>query len=141
MSYATLSDIQQAVPADVLVELTDDAGAGAVDDTVVDAALERASSEIDAYVGVRYAVPLETAHPLVKKLCTDLSVYYLYLRVGKVSDALQRTYDNAVRLLRDISKGIVSLGAEPEPDAPGHMRITVRARSQVFGSDELDQMP
>ncbi len=141
MSYVTLYDLRQAMQEQRLIELTDDAGIGTVDENVVNLAIQSAASEVDGYVGVRYRVPMDPPHPLVKKLCLDLAVYQLHLRLDRVSDAVQSLYDNAVRLLRDISKGVVSLGAEPEPEASGHLRAVVRAPKRIFGRDDLDYMP
>ena len=51
-------------------------------------------------------------------------------------------YDNAVRFLKEVAKGGVSLG-QPPPDAPGDEDYTdgsrVSARDKLFGTDTLDK--
>jgi phage gp36-like protein len=139
--YITLDDLTMRLPLERVIALTDDDGIGLVSQPVVDHAIDVASSEIDGYVGTRYRVPLETPHPIIRKICQDLTIYYLHLRLDRVSDDVKYAYDNAVRLLRDISRGVVTLGVEPEPEASGHLRMTVCAPDRMFGPDDLDQMP
>lgn len=139
--YITLDDLTMRLPMERIIALTDDDGVGLVSQPVVDHVIDVASSEIDGYVGTRYRVPLETPHPIIRKICQDLAIYYLHLRLDRVTDDVKYAYDNAVRLLRDISRGVVTLGVEPEPEASGHLRIIVSAPVRVFGPEELDLMP
>jgi phage gp36-like protein len=141
MAYITMEDLEMRLPAERLVALTDDDGIGTINQPIIDHAISTASSEIDGYIGTRYKVPLAAAHPIITKLCEEITIYYLHLRLDRVSDDLQRAYDNAVRLLRDISRGMVSLGVESEPEATGHKRVYVSAPDRMFGPDELELMP
>jgi phage gp36-like protein len=141
MPYITVDDLIMRLPLDRLIALTDDEGVGSVNQAVIDHAISTSSSEIDGYVGVRYKVPFDAPHPVIQKLCQDLTIYYLHLRLDRVTDDIKYLYDNAVRLLRDVSKGVATLGVEPEPEASGHLRIVVSAPVRVFGPEELDLMP
>ena len=57
MAYCTQADLLNQITEAEMIQLTDDAGAGAVDSVKVDAALNAASATIDAYSGARYALP------------------------------------------------------------------------------------
>ncbi len=140
MGYITLDDLVKAISPERLTALTDDENLGTINESVVNHAIAVASAEIDAYVGSRYRVPLETAHPIIRKLCVDLALYALHQRLDRVTDGVRAAYDNAVRLLRDIAKGLVSLGVEPEPEGAGSTGVVVRAKTRVFGP-ESEPMP
>lgn len=76
-------------------------------------AVADAGELIDGYVSGRYQVPLTVVPSLIKTLAVDLAVYKLYMRRKKksVPDMVQKQYDNALKLLRDIQSGKVVIGA------------------------------
>jgi phage gp36-like protein len=113
MPYCTLADIRERIPDKVIIQLTDDARTGDIDAARVAAAIARADGEIDAWCGTRYRVPFATAPPVIGQLSADMAVYHLYARKAeKIPDTRAAGYKNAVELLKEISRGNVSLGAE-----------------------------
>jgi phage gp36-like protein len=116
MAYCTLADIKKAITEAVVQQLTDDDNVGAIITENVTKAIARADAEIDGYCAVKYAVPFTTVPPVVAGLSLDMSIYYLYKR-RTVSDDVQKSYDNAVARLKDISSGRLSLGVDPPPAA------------------------
>jgi phage gp36-like protein len=116
MAYCTQDDIELAISEDVLTQLTDDENTGSADADIVTAAIARADAEIDGYCAVKYAVPFTTVPEVVAGLSLDMSIYYLYKR-RTVSDDVQKSYDNAIARLKDIARGLLSLGVDPPPAA------------------------
>ena len=116
MPYIVQADLLADLPNDVLIQLTDDNKDGAVDAAVVADAITRAQSEVDGYLATRYAVPIASPPDLVKSLTAILTVHRLYGRRGRgIPDDWAKRYDQAVRTLRDISNGTITLGVDPPP--------------------------
>jgi phage gp36-like protein len=65
----------------------------------------------------------------------DVAIYNLHTRraVLKVPEERQKRYNNAIRFLRDISKGLISLGADApaEPD-DGLPQATTTNADRIF---------
>jgi len=143
MAYCEQADILEQVDEDVLIQLTDDADAGEVDNDKVTRAIADADAEIDGYCGSRYSVPFSTVPDMIRKLSVDISVFNLYARRMGAPEDRKLRYDNAVRYLKDVSKGYASLGVQPVPDAPGEGDYTggsrVTVRDKVFDEDTMDK--
>ncbi len=109
--YATLDDLKKQLPTDLLVQLTDDGGAGVIDTAVTDAALETADVEIDGYLGARYDLPLAAPVPaIIAKQAVDIAIYNLYARRQGPPEHWQLRYNNTIRFLERIADGKISLG-------------------------------
>ena len=108
MAYAVKADLLNRMPLEELIELTDDAGTGSEDDAKITAALAAASAEIDSYARGTHGLPLGASEK-VKSLTLDLAIFELEKRKRAVRDNTQAAYDAAVRFLRDVSAGKVSL--------------------------------
>jgi phage gp36-like protein len=140
MAYSTLADIKKAVPEEVLVQLTDDEGFGAVDQGRVDEAIASADAEVDAYCGGRYSVPFSTVPEIVKKISVDIAVYNLYSRrLEEAPDVRKERYRSAIRQLEGVAKGNISLGVDPAPSASedGRAETNKSTNDQVFTRDKL----
>lgn len=125
MSYSTLTDIKALLPEQTIIELTDDemSNLNAIDENADDCAavMERistaiatADAEIDGYCAARYAVPFAVVPPVIKGLSVEIAIYYLHARKGAPEKIVNR-YEKAVARLRDISKGVLTLGQDPPP--------------------------
>lgn len=144
MAYSTLNDLLKQVDEDELIQLTDDEGTGAMDADVVNSAITDADAEIDSYCGTRYSTPFPAAPAMIRKLSCDIAIYNLYARRRNVSEDRQARYDAAVRFLRDVSKGLVTLGAgSPDPVDGGGPQATAKKSDRIYtlgrgGSGSLD---
>jgi len=124
MSYATPDDMLAAFGEDTLIELTDRAEVGAVDQTILAAALAAADAEIDAYVARVAVLPL----PRVPGVLRGIGVSIARWRLSDQPDGRERVdYEDAVRQLEQIAKGLIDLGLPAGGDPPA------RTRPQVAG--------
>ena len=80
MSYCTLTNILNLISEATLIALTDDAGAGEVDDAKVAAAIADADATIDSYCQGRYTIPLSPVPSKIVQISVDIAVYNLYSR-------------------------------------------------------------
>ncbi|KUG22372.1 phage protein [hydrocarbon metagenome] len=133
--YCTLADIKKALPEDLIIQLTDDDNIGEIITANVMQAIASADAEIDGYCAVKYSVPFVTVPAVVKALSVEISIYYLYKR-RTVPEKIEKAYDKAVARLKDISRGLLSLGVDPPPAAS----TTDCAESNKTVSDRIFKM-
>ena len=135
MPYCTQSDIEDQIePAD-LIALTDDDGTGAVDATVIARAVADADAEIDSYCGTRYTLPFSPVPSMIRKVSVDISIYNLHSRRSlKVPEERQKRYDNVLRFLRDLAKGLISLGADSQAESDDGLPQATKAKSDKIFS-------
>ncbi|WP_420996237.1 gp436 family protein [Cupriavidus sp. 30B13] len=110
MAYATRDDMAARFGEDELIELTDRANVGEVDEAVLAAALDDASAEIDSYLAGRYAVPLAQVPRFLTGLCQDIARYRLCGSGTRATDDINERYRNAIRFLEKVASGAVSIG-------------------------------
>lgn len=115
MAYSSLTDILAQIDEQVLIQLTDDEGAGAVHQGRVSTAISEADGEIDSYLARRYTLPLASTPAVIKKLSVDIAIWNLFSRRGKEDPVRQKRYDAAIKLLGAIADGKATLGVDPEP--------------------------
>lgn len=139
MAYSTSSDLEKQISSAELIQLTDDAGSGAVNSGVIAEAIDDADAEIDGYLASRGEVPLTTVPGIVRKLSVDISIYNLYARRhDSIPEIREKRYDNAIRLLLMIAQGKISLGADdPAGNPPEMAGIDYEACDQVHTSTKL----
>lgn len=130
MAYCTAQDMIDRFGEDEVIQLTDRARQGIIDDGVLDRALSDARAEIDGYLAVRYPVPLAAVPPVLVRVSADITRYYLFDKAA--TDQVEARYKAAVGLLRDISAGRVTLGL-PEAVAPQTSNtVTMESGDLVF---------
>jgi len=71
MSYCTLQDLRDRYGDDEIIQLTDRANIGTIDQTVVDRAIADADGEIDGFVGPRWPKCFGDGHPNIVRLFAD----------------------------------------------------------------------
>lgn len=139
MTYATRADMEQRFGVHEVLRLCDRAGNGGVDDVVLDQALADADAEVDLYLAARYALPLPVVPGVLARVACDVARYRLW--ADQASDEVRRRYEDAVRLLTAISKGVVALGlpgshADVQPSlasvSAGPVKVFGRERTQGF---------
>ena len=111
--YATVQDCIDRRGERPVQVLRDKSGT----DAPLERALADASAEIDAHVGARHEVPLDPAPEIVITYCVDIAMYRAAPSASAATERDRQRYEDALRFLRDASKGIVSLGVR-DPDPP-----------------------
>ncbi len=75
MAYATLLDLQDRAGAVEILQVSDRDDDGSPDAAVVAAALRTAEQTIDAYLAVRFALPLDPVPEIVAKWAVSIARY------------------------------------------------------------------
>lgn len=120
MAYLTQQQLTDRYGERLLVQLTDRAvpASGIIDTTVIARALADTDALIDGYLASRYSLPLASTPPLLTDIAGEVAIYKLHRK--SPDEKIRLDYDNALRRLADISKGVIRLsvaGAEPEGSA------------------------
>lgn len=111
-------DLENAISDERLVDLTDDDRTGQVNMTAVNDAIRDACAEFDSYAGVKYAVPVATVTDEIKRICKQLWICHLYeRRPGTVPEDIEKLRERMTSTLKDIARGLKSLGVDPAPAA------------------------
>jgi phage gp36-like protein len=121
--YCTIDDLRKQSSDEFLLRCTDDDGTGEINQTTVDEKIEDAQMEIDSYCRAQYPVPFQVVPGLIRKLTVDIALYNLVSKRGIDEDSpdaiLVKRYRDAVKLLENLAKGIVTIGpmvaGEPSP--------------------------
>ena len=106
-----------------------------------DSQAERASRLIDAEICGRYSIPLVLpCGGVINQICLDLTRWYLY--DDSIPEAVQKRYDNALRMLSSIKNGnITLLDAEPATIIVSPKATAIATGSDaVFTDDYLDTL-
>ncbi len=116
MGYVNNSDIEAWMGAESYVELTDDDGTGAADESKVDDARLGAEGEANSYLATRYAVPVYVkkepeVEAVLRSFILDLVSYRLHSRRPPVPADVVRRREEAVTWLGRVASGIVQLPA------------------------------
>ena len=136
--YCNQDDIAKLVSPTELAQLTSDAG-DEPDAVVVAEAIATADAEINAYLGVRYQLPLPDVPAKVKALSVDLAIYFLYARRSLVTEARRQRYADGMAFLKDLSKGLAHLKGVAAQEEPGATETVTEISTQprIFDRDTL----
>jgi len=132
MSYCTVDDLRLLLPEDELIELTDDDGVGVLNESVCERAIEEASREVDAYVGLVRTVPVPEAEVpgLLRDLTARLAIYHLFrrraLRLDQIPEVWQEERRQALRTLERIARGQIKLVHTDNEEQPANVFRSVR---------------
>ncbi len=119
MLYCTLQDLVDRFSEAEILQLTDRAHVGLIDEEVLGRAIEDASGEIDGYIAAAgYDLDLDPVPRILAAYACDITRYRLY--DDAATDQVTRRYDDAIKFLRALAKGDVRLDArDPEPGVGG----------------------
>ena len=112
MTYATQQDLIDRFGEAELAMRTDRVDGLTIDTAVLGRALADADAEINAYLAVRYSLPLATTPVDLPRLAADIARYRLY--DDGIPDAVRQRYEDAVSLLKRLASGDVKLVGEAE---------------------------
>ena len=139
MPYSALADITALIPERTVINLTDDSGLGVPDQVKVDAAIADADAEIDGYCAGRYTVPFDPVPAVIRKCSADIAIYNLYSRCAEsIPESRKDRYKNCLELLKNIARGIVTIGetAAPPPVSTGGGKVS--APERIFSAEKME---
>ena len=141
MPYATAADLEDYFGAAEVLIAADRDGSGTADTDVIDTGLTAGTEEIDSYLAVRYDLPLAETPGVLTRICADLAMYHMSVISASMTDDKETRYNNGVKWLRDVSKGIAALGPEEEAvvvqDDP---EITTDAADRLFTRAKMSRL-
>jgi phage gp36-like protein len=129
MAYCSADDLLKMIPQADLADLTVESGE-VPDSLIIAEAINKSTAEIDAYLGVKYVVPLSSPPDQVKALAVDLAIYHLYSRRSIVPPVWQQRYEAVMTFLKQVARGeVVIVG--PGGEAPTLAKEVTDASSAV----------
>jgi len=137
MAYCTRQDMVDRFGEQELIDLTDRGTPplGIIDSAVLDGAISDASAEIDGYLAGRYELPLASVPSVLKRIACDLARYHLY--DDAASEHVAKRYDDAIRFLRAVGRGEISLGVDAAGAEPQVVNgAEVQSGGRVFSRDD-----
>lgn len=137
MPYATEADIVAAYGQNALIVAADRDGDGAADTGVVAQALTDAEALMDSYIGAKYTLPLPSVPAVLKPVCVDAALYRMSLEAGRMTDEIKDRYEKALAWLRDVSRGLVSLGIAEPPASVGGGGVQIVSNTRRLTRDSL----
>ena len=82
---------------------------GALTNAAIADALAHASSEADAFIGVRYPTPVLVPPPIVRSHVINIACHQLASTADRMTEIIRQRYEDALRWLRDLSAGRANL--------------------------------
>jgi phage gp36-like protein len=136
--YATKADMISLFGEPEVLQLTDRESLGEIDDTTLEMALASADGEIDSYISAVYTLPLSSTTRMLIVTSCNIARFRLYAH--RATEEVKIRYDDSIRWLRDIAKGVATLGLPTTGDPLINESIVVNSRNQVFTDDVFDKM-
>lgn len=118
--YATVEQLKRKFGESELIQLTDNEQpyTNAINYNKLNAAIEEANSEVDAYIGSRYTLPLHPIPPFLANIACNLVRYYAVTGDLSENDPIKTRFDSSIKTLTKIAKGEISLGGAPAGGSP-----------------------
>ncbi len=134
MTYCTHQNLIDRFTEEELIQLTDTSNSGAIDYTVLDAAITDASAEIDGYLA-KYPLPLAVVPTILTRLCCDIARYFLYDDMAP--EPIEKRYERAIEYLQRVAAGKISLGIDNQGQQPTPSEgAMMESGGRVFGRDD-----
>jgi phage gp36-like protein len=132
MPYCLLADLKNQIPEEKIIDLTDDEGAGIINEARVTEAIAKADALIDSYCGQVATVPFVTVPAVIKQHSITLAIYYLYTRRAVAPELIKDNYKDAIKHLGDISTGKAALPPTTEADYEDNIETSRTEEDRIF---------
>lgn len=134
MPYCTKQDLIDRFGEDELIQLTDRANLGVIDDTVLNQAIADADAEINGYLA-NYSLPLTTVPTVLVRGACDIARYFLY--DDAATEQVTKRYEAVLKFLGQVAKGVISLGIDASGNKPTPSDGAVmESGGRVFGRND-----
>ena len=137
--FATLEAMIEKFGERQLIELTDNEQPyqDVINMNKLNAAMNEANSEIEGYIASRYSLPLQTMSPRLQSLACHLARYYACTGAMSDNDPIRVRYNDSIKTLEKISKGLIGLGGSPvgesSPIQTSNNSVVVNVGRRHFG--------
>lgn len=140
-SYATIESMITRFGREDLVEITDTEMpyTGEINLTRLQAAIESANAEVDAYLAKQLHVPVVLQSAFVQMMACDIARYHVALGNARLSERDEKRYDLAVKNLKLVNDGKIGIGAgTSEVNAAPSVNLAqmTSGRPSVFGNSQ-----
>lgn len=133
--YATQADLETRFGSEEIAQRSDRINGSVIDVTVVARALADADAEIDAYLAVRYQLPLASVPAVLGRVACDIALYRL---CDIPPDEVRKRYEDAVRDLKRAADGALVIdGASPLAKSTTAAGVEYRSPARTFDGDSL----
>ena len=104
MTYCTIDDLPVSLAQ--AREFVTDTGSesDSEKDARIAAVIARAETEVNAYAGVQYTIPLDPVPEVIRDVTARIAAYRLGMRKQR-GEVFRADYDDAVRFLKDVASG------------------------------------
>lgn len=135
--YATVEAMKRKFGESELIQLTETEPPylDAINMDKLNAAMQEANSEIDAYVGSRYSLPLQLIPPFLTEIGCNLARYYAVTGDLSENDPIKNRYESSIKTLTKISKGELTLGSSPAGESKP---VQTSSNNVMFGVGRRD---
>lgn len=107
MSYTSRGELVHHFGEEEIAGLLDRDNDDTEDSGVLTHILSQTDSVIDGYLAALYETPLSPVPQLISCIAGDIARFYLYS--NNVPEVVQKRYDDAIKQLKDIAKGLITL--------------------------------
>lgn len=138
-TYATKAAMITRFGVKDLTEITDNEPpyTGQINDVKLQAAIDSANAEVDAYLAKQMSVPTVLGSPFVQMMACDIARYHVVLGASRVSERDEKRYTLAVTNLKAVNEGKIGIGASTNTvnaaPVPNLAQMT-SGRPTVFGN-------
>jgi phage gp36-like protein len=133
--YASLAALVARFREDELIQLTDDAGVGEVDQGRIDQALTSADGIIDAHLASAYQLPLARIPEVLVDIACDIARFRLYRDAPP--ELVDKNYRTALEGLTKIAKGLMKIDAGMIEQSARDGAVLVGDADAVFTRDRM----
>ena len=133
--YARLADLLARFREDELIQLTDDAGDGVVDQARIDQALTSADGIIDSHLAAAYQLPLARIPDVLEDIACDIARFRLYRDAP--TEPVDKNYARAIEALKNIAKGLIKLDAGAPEQTPRDGAVLIGDGDALFTRDRM----
>ena len=141
MAYSTTADLLERISEASLVQLTDAANTGAVNQTVAQNAVNAADGIIDALISPVYRVPLADVPRAVRDASATIAIYRLHLYRSVDPGVWKEAFAASMAFLGAVAEKKATLeGTLPEPPVSADLSgaLSYTAEPRAFSRTLLD---
>lgn len=140
-SYATIESMITRFGNEDLVGVTDTETpyTGEINLIKLQAAINAANAEVDAYLSKQLHVPTVLSSPFVQMMACDIARYHVTLGNSRVSERDEKRYALAVANLKQVNEGKIGIGAgtaETNAQPSVNLAQMTSGRPSVFGNSQ-----